>query len=160
MGENTGLFTPTYTSALCSTDTLPPCAEEAFADYHLYSMPGTDTLRDRENQTLTLLEPRDVQVKPRYVYRGGDPTRSIPSCTGCHGPNGLGNLTAGYPKLRGQHAAYTVKQLNEYGTEQRYVDVTTGAKTRSRNGHMMTSISQRLTDEDKAALANYIQGLR
>ena len=61
---------------------------------------------------------------------------------------------------RGQHAAYTVKQLNDYGTEQRYVDVTTGAKTRSRNSHMMTSISQRLTDKDKAALANYIQGLR
>ena len=35
-------------------------------------MPGTVTLRDRESQTLVLLEPRDVQVKPQYVYRGGD----------------------------------------------------------------------------------------
>ena len=49
-------------------------AEEAFADYHLYTLPGTVTLRDRESQTLVLLEPKDVQVKPRYVYRGGDPT--------------------------------------------------------------------------------------
>ncbi len=48
--------------------------EEAFADYHLYTMPGTATLRDRESQTLVLLETKDVQVKPRYVYRGGDPT--------------------------------------------------------------------------------------
>ena len=46
--------------------------EQAFADYHLYTMPGTVTLRDRESQTLVLLEPRDVQVKPSYVYRGGD----------------------------------------------------------------------------------------
>ena len=48
--------------------------EQAFADYHLYTMPGAVTLRDRESQTLVLLEPKDVQVKPRYVYRGGDPT--------------------------------------------------------------------------------------
>jgi cytochrome c553 len=40
------------------------------------------------------------------------------------------------------------------------VNVTTGEKTRSRNGHMMVTVSQRLTDEEKAALANYIQGLR
>jgi cytochrome c553 len=112
-------------------------------------------------QTPTGLEadPATLALGKR-LYRGGDPARGIPSCTGCHGPNGLGNLTAGYPKLRGQHAAYTVKQLNDYGTEQRYLDVTTGAKTRSRNGHMMTMVSQRLTDEEKAALANYIQGLR
>jgi len=46
--------------------------EQAFADYHLYTLPGTVTLRDRENQTLVLLEPKDVTVKPLYVYRGGD----------------------------------------------------------------------------------------
>lgn len=46
--------------------------EQAFADYHLYTLPGTAVLRDRESQTLTLLEPRDVTVKPLYVYRGGD----------------------------------------------------------------------------------------
>lgn len=47
-------------------------SEQAFADYHLYTLPGTATLRDRESQTLVLLEPRDVTVKPLYVYRGGD----------------------------------------------------------------------------------------
>ena len=112
-------------------------------------------------QTPTGLEadPATLALGKR-LYRGGDPARGIPSCTGCHGPNGLGNLTAGYPKLRGQHAAYTIKALNDYAAEQRYVDVNSGEKTRSRNGHMMTSIAKRLTDEDKAALASYIQGLR
>jgi hypothetical protein len=47
-------------------------SEQAFADYHLYTLPGTVTLRDRESQTLVLLEPKDVAVKPLYVYRGGD----------------------------------------------------------------------------------------
>jgi len=38
--------------------------------------------------------------------------------------------------------------------------VATGTQTRSRNGHMMTTISKRLSEEDKKALASYIQGLR
>jgi hypothetical protein len=46
--------------------------EQAFSDYHLYTLPGTQTLRDRESQTLVLIEAKDVQVKPLYVYRGGD----------------------------------------------------------------------------------------
>ena len=49
-------------------------AEQSFSDYHLYTLPGTVTLRDRESQTLVLLEPRAVTVKPLYVYRGGNPS--------------------------------------------------------------------------------------
>lgn len=48
-------------------------SEEAFAEYHLYSLGRPATLRDRETQSLTMLDPRDVKVTPRYVYRGGDP---------------------------------------------------------------------------------------
>lgn len=48
--------------------------EQSFSDYHLYTLPGTVTLRDRESQTLTLLEPKSVMVTPRYTYRGGDPS--------------------------------------------------------------------------------------
>jgi len=47
-------------------------SEQTFGDYHLYTLPGTATLRDRESQTLVLLDPKDLQVKPLYVYRGGD----------------------------------------------------------------------------------------
>jgi hypothetical protein len=47
--------------------------QEAFSEYHLYSLGRPATLRDRETQGLTMLEPRDVKVKPIYVYRGGDP---------------------------------------------------------------------------------------
>lgn len=124
-----------------------------------------DDIRDLaayySRQTPTGLEADPATVKAgEALYRGGDRARNIPSCASCHGPRGVGMTTAGYPTLRGQHAAYTIKALNDYATEQRYVDVNTGEKTRSRNGHMMTSIAKRLTDEDKAALASYIQGLR
>jgi cytochrome c553 len=124
-----------------------------------------DDIRDLaayySRQTPTGLEADPATVKAgEALYRGGDRARNIPSCASCHGPRGVGMTTAGYPTLRGQHATYTIKALNDYATEQRYVDVNTGEKTRSRNGHMMTMVSQRLTDEEKAALANYIQGLR
>jgi len=47
-------------------------SEQAFSDFHLYTLPGVVTLRDRESQTLVLLEPKNVAVKPLYVYRGGN----------------------------------------------------------------------------------------
>lgn len=46
-------------------------SEASFADYHLYTLERPATLRDRESQTLTMLEPRAVKVTPRYLYRGG-----------------------------------------------------------------------------------------
>ena len=49
-------------------------AEQSFSEYHLYTLPGPVTLRDRESQTLVLLEPKTVAVKPLYVFRGpGNP---------------------------------------------------------------------------------------
>jgi cytochrome c553 len=94
------------------------------------------------------------------LYRGGDRTRGIPSCTSCHGPVGLGNPGSGFPALRAQHSTYTLKQLLDYAADQRYVDIATNTPTKSRNGHMMSSIAKRLNDDDKKALASYIQGLR
>lgn len=47
-------------------------SEAAFADYHLYALKGATTLRDRETQTLVMLDPRPVQLVPRYVYSSGD----------------------------------------------------------------------------------------
>jgi hypothetical protein len=46
-------------------------SEESFADYHLYTLDRPATLRDRESQALTMLEPHAVKVAPRYLYRGG-----------------------------------------------------------------------------------------
>src|SRR5262249_48345748 len=49
-------------------------SEQGFSEYHLYTLPGVVTLRDRESQTLVLIEPHAVAVKPLYVYRGGNPS--------------------------------------------------------------------------------------
>ena len=75
----------------------------------------------------------------------------MPACLGCHGPSGRGNPAAKYPALRGQHADYTAKQLNDYASGTRETD----GKTR-----MMRDIAGRLSKEDIEALSSYVQGLR
>jgi len=46
--------------------------EESFSDYHLYTLDRPATLRDRETQSLSMLETRKVQLSPRYLYRGAE----------------------------------------------------------------------------------------
>jgi hypothetical protein len=50
----------------------PDLSEETFSEYHLYTLGRPATLRGREQQSFTMIEPRPVKVTPRYVYRGGD----------------------------------------------------------------------------------------
>ena len=51
-------------------------SEQSFSEYHLYTLDHPATLRDRETQRLTMLEPRSIKVEPRYVVRGGAGVRT------------------------------------------------------------------------------------
>jgi cytochrome c553 len=111
--------------------------------------------------------PAGLEADPSYwkageaLYRAGDVARNIPACTSCHGPAGQGNSASGYPALRAQHSVYTVKQLQDYLTQNRYRDASDASKVnQTRNGAMMTTIAARLTPEDIRNLASYLQGLR
>ena len=111
--------------------------------------------------------PSGLESDPSYwkageaLYKSGDTSRNIPACAACHGPAGQGNPGAGYPALRAQHSVYTVKQLQDYLTMNRYRDGTDPATVHStRNSAMMTTIAARLTPEDIRNLASYLQGLR
>src|SRR5690349_20106836 len=111
--------------------------------------------------------PTGGEADPSYwkagetLYRSGDAARSIPACTACHGPAGQGNAGSGYPALRAQHSVYTVKQLQDYLTKNRYRDASdANIVNATRNSAMMTTIAARLTPEDIRTLASYVQGLR
>jgi cytochrome c553 len=111
--------------------------------------------------------PTGLEADPSYwkageaLYRSGDAARNIPACMACHGPAGQGNAGAGYPALRAQHSVYTVKQLQDYLTKNRYRDANdTNNVNTTRNSAMMTTIAARLTPEDIRNLASYLQGLR
>lgn len=84
------------------------------------------------------------------LYRGGDPTRGIPACIACHGPQGKGNAPARYPALRAQHAVYAYKQLLAFAD----------ARRATAGNDIMQVVAGKLTDEEMRALASYTQGLR
>jgi len=84
------------------------------------------------------------------IYQGGNLATGVGACAGCHSPTGTGNPVAKYPSLRGQNAAYTVKQLQ-------------GFKAGDRNfnpaGVIMQNIAGRMSQEEMDAVAEYISGL-
>ena len=80
------------------------------------------------------------------IFRAGLRDKEVPACASCHGPAGHG-IPDLYPRLNAQHSEYTVIQLNSYRNEER-------------PGKIMQKISQKLTQKEMEAVADYIQGLR
>ena len=81
------------------------------------------------------------------IYRGGVADTGVAACAACHGPAGAG-VPVRFPRLAGQHADYTLAQMKAFRTGERA------------NAPMMRSIAAKMTDQDMAAVADYIQGLR
>jgi len=86
------------------------------------------------------------------LFRGGNLEKGLPACTGCHSPDGKGNAPAGFPHLGGQHAQYVTKQLTDFRKEE-------GGRANDGDAMTMRTIARKLSDEDIAAVASYIQGL-
>ena len=69
---------------------------------------------------------------------------------GCHGTTGSGNPTAKFPALAGQHATYTITQLNAFA-----------AATRSNDSNkMMHNVAKKMSAVEIDAVANYIAQLK
>lgn len=94
------------------------------------------------------------------LYRGGDKSRGIAACMACHGPQGAGIPSAGFPALASQHVAYTTKQLKDF--RQVSINTQTDAKAPARTNDdykMMIAFTKSLTNAEIDALAQYIAGL-
>src|SRR5690625_4471413 len=48
------------------------------------------------------------------IYQKGKPEEEVAACSSCHGPAGLGNEAAGFPRIAGQHSVYLEKELNAF----------------------------------------------
>ncbi len=81
------------------------------------------------------------------IYKAGVPSKAVPSCAGCHGPNAAG-IPAEYPRLAGQHAKYTESQL---------VGFRGGVR---KNSAQMTAIAAKMSDAEIAAVSEYIASLK
>lgn len=84
------------------------------------------------------------------IYRGGNKETDTAACLACHGPRGIGNAAASYPRIAGQQATYTENQLKAYRARER---------AGTDHARMMVDVADRLTDEEIKALASYLQGL-
>lgn len=90
---------------------------------------------------------KDTIELGKKIYRGGIADKNIPACASCHGASG-GGIPIQYPRLAGQHQDYTVAQLGLFKTGGR------------KNSAQMTTIAQRMSDEEMKAVADYVAGLK
>ncbi len=84
------------------------------------------------------------------LYRNGDLKRKVSACIACHGPYGNGNKQASFPSLRGQHADYLIKSLNDFRKDARNVDPY----------NMMHMIAKKMTDKEIQAVAYHISMMK
>ncbi|HEY8856911.1 MAG TPA: c-type cytochrome [Rugosibacter sp.] len=82
----------------------------------------------------------------RDIFEHGVAVQNIPACSTCHGMDAAGH--GAFPRLAGQHADYTVKQLNVFQrTDERP------------EGAMMKVIAHNLTPDNIANVAAYLATL-
>ena len=88
---------------------------------------------------------KDTLELGKKLYRGGDLSKGLAACAGCHGPAGAG-LPVQYPRLAGQHADYVEAQLKAF-------------RTGERANAAMKLVAIKMTDAEVKAVADYIAGL-
>lgn len=79
----------------------------------------------------------------------GASDRGVQACVNCHGPAALGQAPA-IPQLAGQYAAYIRTQFQMFRGDFRRNDI----------AGVMRDISRRLSDDDVAAVAAYLETIR
>lgn len=120
--------------------------------------PMVDDLSAADFEALgQFFESRPVQFHPvddaelaqlgRFIYLRGNPYSAVPACAGCHGAAGQG--TATLPRLAGQHAQYTERQLKAFNQRERTND-----------NAVMHIVAGKLTELELKAVASYLSGLK
>jgi cytochrome c553 len=117
-----------------------PLNEQDFQDLAAYF--------SAQQQTPGAADPARAELGEN-IYRGGNPASGVPACTGCHGPAGVGLGAAKFPRVAGQHAQYVDQTLKHFRDKVRANDPNA----------MMRGVAARMTDQEVAAVSQYIQGL-
>ncbi len=106
------------------------------ADYYAAQQPAPGTVSKPELLALG-----------KRIYLEGNTKSGVPSCDGCHEENGEGSKK--FPRVAGQHVAYTLGQIEQYASGKR----SNGVK-------VMRTIAERLTREEAEAVAEYMASLK
>ena len=104
--------------------------------------------------SLTRLKTQPAAGDSAVIARGenlavnGAWDRQVPACFKCHAAGGLG-VPPVFPPIAGQHASYTVSQLQAWKT---------GARTNDPQ-NLMQTVAKHLTDDEIHAVAEYLATL-
>lgn len=92
----------------------------------------------------------ELVQRGREIWRAGIPERNVPACAACHGAEGKG-MPDQYPFLSGQYPEYIEQQLQAFSS---------GARTHGGVENQMGTISNRMSNQDIKAVADYAAGIR
>src|SRR5690606_24504296 len=99
------------------------------------------------------------------LFLGGDKTRGVIGCAGCHGPDAAGNVWAAFPRLGGQHAEYIATQLKLFRAAGRVDDIDSDEQKRVNDAEkegemgMMQMVAAKLSDRDIRILSDYVSAI-
>ena len=99
------------------------------------------------------------------LFLGGDKSRGVIGCAGCHGPDAAGNVWAAFPRLGGQHAEYIATQLKLFRAAGRADDIDSDEQKRANDAAkegemgMMQTVASKLSDRDIRILSDYVSAI-
>ena len=99
------------------------------------------------------------------LFLGGDKSRGVIGCAGCHGPDAAGNVWAAFPRLGGQHAEYIATQLKLFRAAGRVDDIDSDEQKRANDAAkegemgMMQTVASKLSDRDIRILSDYVSSI-
>lgn len=88
-----------------------------------------------------------LAARGKQIFDDGNTASGVPACVGCHQAGAVGNDR--YPRLAGQHAAYSADQVRKFRSGERNND----------KAKVMRAVAARLTDEEIDAVSAYLAGL-
>jgi cytochrome c553 len=83
----------------------------------------------------------------KAIYDDGNTQSGVPACVGCHQGDGVGNDR--YPRLSAQHPTYAAAQIKAFKS---------GARNNDR-AKVMRAVAERMTDDEIAAVVEYLASL-
>ena len=109
---------------------------------------GAYYAKQKATPSQVAVEDQKLLETGKLLYHGGSIANGVPACASCHGPNGSG-IPPRYPAIAGQHAEYTLTQLQLFS-----------AGDRANDKDVMQQVITRLNGYEKRAVSAYISTMR
>ena len=109
---------------------------------------GAYYAKQKTTPSQVAVEDQKLVETGKLLYYGGNIANGVPACASCHGPNGSG-IPPRYPAIAGQHAEYTLTQLQLFS-----------AGDRANDKDVMQKVITRMNGYEKRAVSAYISTMR